>query len=355
MDNSYFVFKDRESLLRIKRFHICSWEFKNESALIEFGGEIDPSGSDGDKISLYAYIPWLKQSPEPKDLYPALKGSENSKFIFNEFVLSTDSLDGGRNNTGVVHKFSGREPLCILPVELLSLDINGVLRIDINLTEYRKYKASKLPNIYFRYSLSPPTAAISTRKTGISKSTIIYDFKVNEQRNLPSALDEFMRHRDLCRIETCFCLNVVPNKYELTFLDTAALKNVRTLEFDAFNAYLQDSRLKKDELIVIFNKKKAEEGSDMPSFSFFSIFYKERIGAGQFALAVLVNLICGILLFWPSYKTNNGLSGLSWETVRHLPLELYLATLLACSLLVYFIAPTIQKRFRSFCTKGCSS
>lgn len=347
MDNSYFVFKDKGTPIEIVRFHICSWEFKNETALIEFGYEIDLPEYEGEKLSLYAFVPWLKQDTLPKDLYPALKGSENSKFIFNEFVHGTDSLDGGSNKAGVVHRFSDRDPLCVLPVKIEADERLGILHLLVNLTEYRGYNAGKLPNIYFRYSLSPPTTAISTRKTGISKSTIIYDVKVNEQRNLPPGIEEVLRTRDLCRIESCFCLNVVPNKYELTFLDTAALKNVRTLEFDAFAAYLGDPRLKKDELIVIFNKKKAGEGEVAPSYSFFSIFYKERIGAGQFALAVLVNLVCGILLFWPAYKENTNLSGFSWATLKQLPAELYIATILAASLLLYFIAPALSKvRFR---------
>jgi hypothetical protein len=38
MDNSYFIFSDQN--LEIERFHLCTWEFKNSSALMEIGCEI---------------------------------------------------------------------------------------------------------------------------------------------------------------------------------------------------------------------------------------------------------------------------------------------------------------------------
>ena len=50
-----------------------------------------------------------------------------------------------------------------------------------------------------------------------------------------------------------------------SIFDNSSHKNVRTLEYESFNKYLGDKRVKKDELIVVFNKKEVAE-----SFSFFS-------------------------------------------------------------------------------------
>ena len=73
------------------------WEFKNNSALIEFGGEItNPYEIVDKKINLMIYIPWITDKHEIIDLYEKLKESENSRFIFNDSVSSNIFLDEGR-------------------------------------------------------------------------------------------------------------------------------------------------------------------------------------------------------------------------------------------------------------------
>lgn len=341
MDNSYFIITAKNTPIEIERFHICSWEFRNSSALIEFGCEIDASQCIENEINIQFYLPWLTSACKPKDLYNSLKDSANSKFIFNDYVNNTKSLDGGQNSSGVIHEFSGRNSLCILPVSIEPNIGNKTLNIKVDLTSYKESCNQTKSNIYFRFYLEPSITAIATRKAGINKSTIIYDIKINERRNLPKSLLSEMKTKELCKISTCFCLNVVPNNYELTFLDNASLKNVRTLEFDSFNRYLDDRRVEKDELIVVFNKKKANAESTNPSFSFFSIYFKERIGAGQFALAVLINLLCGILLFLPQFREKNEINTFSKEILIRLPFEVYFAIVCGIGLLLYFVWPSI--------------
>ena len=340
MDNSYFLLTNKSTTIIIERFHVCSWEFKNNSALIEFGCEVNVSECrDKDDITLEFYIPWLTNNSVPVDLYENLKDSANSKFIFNEAVRSVTPLDDGQNVNGVIHEFIGRK-LCIVPVIINKLLSKKILEIKIDLTYYNKKAIDENPNVYFRFYLEPLVTSISTRKTGLSKSTIIYDIKINEKRNLPDFLYPDLRTKNFCKILTCFCLNVVPNSFELTFLDNSTLKNVRTLEFESFNRYLKDKRVEKDELLVVFNKKEAKENDALPSYSFFSIFYKERIGAGQFALAIMINLVCGIILFFPSFREQHELSW-SEDLFSKLPLELYLALGIGFILLLYFIWPSI--------------
>ena len=116
------------------------------------------------------------------------------------------------------------------------------------------------------------------------------------------------------------------------------MKNVRTLEYSSFNKYLGDSRVKKDELIVVFNKKQNVE-----SYSFFSIFSMERIGIGQFALAILINIICGFLLFIPSYRRSFNPEISIKEFWGVLPIEILVALVLGFTMLIYFISPIIIK------------
>ena len=342
MDNSYFIFTNKLTPVTVHRFHLCTWEFKNDTALIEFGCEIDVSHcTEYDVITLELFVPWLTDYCTPIDLYNSLKDSANSKFIFNDSVQSVTPLDDGQNMNGVIHEFRSRNKLCIIPVSFNKIMGKRVLEIHLNLSYYHRKNIEDKPHIYFRFYLEPPITAISTRKTGISKSTIIYDIKINERRNLPEHLFDDLNTKDICKVLTCFCLNVVPNCYELTFLDSVSFKNVRTLEYDSFNRYLGDKRVEKDELLVVFNKKEANTNDSIPNFSFFSIFYKERIGAGQFALALMINLVCGILLFFPSFRIQNNLSW-SKNIFSKLPIELYLALCIDTILVLYFVWPGLR-------------
>jgi hypothetical protein len=276
----------------------------------------------------------LKPQNLTTDLFPRLKDSANSKFIFNDSVINTISLDGGSGVLGVIHQFQTREPLCLLPITITPNYDKKTLGIKISLSAYNK--GVNNTNIYFRFSIIANINLLSIRKKGVGRSTIIYDLKINEGRNLPSDLFEELQSKQLCPIQSCFCFNIVPNNYDLSFFDSSSLKNVRTLEYDAFNRYLADRRVRKDQLMVVFNKKSYPE-----SFTFFSIFTRERIGAGQFALAILINLISGILLYLPSYRTSKNSNVFSKEFWSFLPTEVYIAIFIGISLVLYFIWPTI--------------
>lgn len=335
MDNSFFIYTDKAKNILIERFHMCTWEFDNNSSLVEFGFEISKDSIKEDNLTISLFIPWVTKKCETKDLYESLSIAENSRFIFNDSVIGTDSLDGGRNKSGVIHKFSGRNELCILPAEISILEGN-IVTATLNFQPYKKYDSDSKPNVYFRFWIKPSLPYISMRKNGISKSTIIYDIKINERRNIPDEKVVYFDDKELCEIKNCFSFNIVPNKYDIVFFDNSSLKNVRTLEYVSFNKYLGDNRVKKNNLIVVFNKKQ-----DSESFSFFSIFSKERIGPGQFALAILINIICGVLLFIPAYRKtfNPEVSFIKVWTV--LPFEIFIALGIAIATLIYFTLPLI--------------
>lgn len=334
MDNSFFVYSNQS--LELERFHICSWEFTNGSALLEIGCEISAENFSHEinLIELSIHIPWLNAQNEVFDLYPRLKDAANTKFIFNDSVVNTQTFDGGAGVLGVLHEFQGREPLSILPVTLNLNYATKVISIKLNLASYKNNEITS--NIYFRISITALISSLSIRRKGVSRTTIIYDYKINEGRNISDKLFPELQNNQLCSIKHCFCFTIVPNSYDLSFYDSNSLKNVRTLEYDAFYRYLNDHRVQKDELMVVFSKKKYPD-----SFAFFSIFVKERIGAGQFALAILINLISGILLFLPAFrKDNNG--NVNWH---ELPIEVFIAIFASLSLLIYLIWPWIGSTY----------
>jgi len=342
MDNSYFIFTDSSLNLEIERFHICTWEFKNGSALMEIGCEISSENlsNDLEYIETEIFIPWLNHQNDCNDLFPQLKDPINAKFIFNDSVINTHSFDGGRGLLGVLHEFQVREPLCFLPVAIEPDYDSKKIKAKLDLTTYRNKEANS--NIYFRFSVTANIDFLSIRKKGVTRSTIIYDLKINEGRNLPDSLFAELQKKQLCSIKHCFCFTIVPNSYDLTFFDSSSLKNVRTLEYDAFNRYLTSRLVQENQLMVVFNKKKFPD-----SFAFFSIFTKERIGAGQFALAILVNLISGILLFLPGYREKNNNSFFSKIFWLNLPIEVYIAILIGFALITYFIWPKLVSIFYS--------
>lgn len=339
MENSYFIYSDINANINIERFHICTWEFKNNTSFIEFGCEINSiSTQNRNNIELELYIPWLTSECIADDFYKKLKGAENSRFIFNDSIQSTDSLDGGANLSGVIHNFSGRNSLCVLPVNLRIDEQRRTVLIDINLNFYNRIENENKPNVYIRFSVVPEKGLIATRKNGITKSTILCDIRINQKRNLPQGLVQVFLNRRLCTVNRCFCFNIVPNNYDLVFFDSSILQNVRTLEFSSFNRYLPDKRIKENELLVVYSRK-----DDAEAYTFFLIFAKEYIGMDQLAVAVLVSLVSGILLFIPSYRVGYDRNLPYSELWCKMPVFFWVVVALVFIALGYFIWKKLKK------------
>lgn len=342
MENSFFIYTGKGNAIQIERFHICSWEFDNNSSLVEFGFEISKESITNDNLTVFLFIPWAEKSSETKDLYNKLSIADNSRFIFNDSISATKYLKTNTTNSGVIHTFSGRNELCVLPADI-KIDEDKIVSAALNLKAYREYDQKLKPNVYFRFWIKPAVPFISMRKKGVSKSTIIYDIKVNERRNIPDNKIDYFNDQEFCKIKFCFSFNILPNKYDIVFFDNTSLKNVRTLEYESFNKYLGDKRVKKDELIVVFNKKQ-----DSDSFSFFSIFSMERIGPGQFALAILINIVCGVLLFIPAYRKTLAPEITLFQAWKQLPIEIFISFGIAIVTIIYFVWPWVRSIFEKF-------
>lgn len=320
MDSNYFVLS--KHAITIERFHICSWELSPNAGLIEFGCDIQLDDRELDSLSVDMYIPWLNDLV-PIDLYSRLKSSDNSKFIFNDSISSTTILDGSSTDNGVVHHFSERT-LCLLPVTFCyDKRESSILTIELNLAEYKEL--TEKCNIYFRFHLEPKLDKITTRKLGVAKSTVIYDIKINERRNLPS----FLIKNNLLTIKRCFCFQIIPISYDMSFADSSHLKNIRSLEFQSFSEYLPNKKINDRELMVVFNQKKDD------NFSFFNIYTREYIGRDQIVLAVFINLVCSFLFILPEYRLKLVDSELG--IFKRLPFEVYFAFGVTISFLLYLL------------------
>lgn len=351
MENSFFIFTDKTTPIEIERFHNCTWEFNNDSSLVEFGFEITKTSIKENQLSISLFIPWLTVGCEVKDLFEKLSSAENSRFIFNDSIERTAYLAKDTNSFGVIHKFSDRNELCILPVKF-DRNNDKVITVLIDLQTYLTINSDDQPNIYFRFWIKPKTSYISMRKKGISKSTIIYDIKINERRNIPDNQLSYFNSKTFCKIKTCFSFNIVPNKYDIVFFDNLALKNVRTLEYNSFNKYLGDERIKRDELIVVFNKKEIKNPELAESFSFFSIYSKERLGTAQFTLALMLNIFCGLLFFIASFRTPVTDKSPFYKAIFNLPPEIYFAISILLATFLYFLWPSIYLSFKKFQNKS---
>src|SRR4051812_646705 len=118
MENSFFIYTGKDNTIQIERFHICSWEFNNNSSLVEFGFEISKESITKDNLTISLFIPWAEKSCETKDLYDKLSIADNSRFIFNDSINETKYLKNNTSNLGIIHKFSDRNELCVLPAKI---------------------------------------------------------------------------------------------------------------------------------------------------------------------------------------------------------------------------------------------
>ncbi len=332
MDNSYFVYAENE--IKIERFHICTWEFSNDNTLVEFGCEVTAKSiADKDNLEIKFFIPWLTSKASVTDFYSRLQDTSNSRFIFNDSISNQRSLDGGENKNGVIHHFSGKNELCILPITFGKDFDSQKVSANVNLKIYNQFQHSQekpRPNIYFRFCIDPNNSQISVVKKGITRSTILYDIKLNQRRNIPEELlNEVLQHK-LCSVQTCFCFNIIPNTHDLVFVDNSTLKNVRTLEYQSFKKYLGEQLLQEEDLIVVFNKK-----DKLDSYAFFSIFTKEHIGIDQLTVALLINLVAGILLFIASLDISLNLANKTFSAI-FLPFTFWLVIALFGAMLVYY-------------------
>lgn len=289
MNNSYYILA--KSPIHIVRLHICTWEFPNNDSYIEFGLEFSYESLANDTLNIWLSVPFIREQDEVKCLLENLSDRANSRFIFNDIVSRIENI-GEDYRDGSILRFEERNPLTILPcrIEVSS----GLLKFTLN--RPNRYDG----NLYFRV-LVKHNGTIAIKKSGIAKNTYIYDLKINETRNLPEDIYNLKSNEDLhiCPIQNLFCLHSVPDDFDINFLDSSKLKNIRKLETEAFKRYLQNVEdIGKDCYNIIFLKD-----CNKDSYSLFTTCSEETIGTKQISLAIATNILCSLLFFVYSVRT----------------------------------------------------
>lgn len=289
MNNAYYILA--KEAVPIERLHICTWEFPDADSYIEFGIEFSFEKFVHKTLDIWLSVPYIRQQDEVTCLLKNLADRANCRFIFNDIVkgisnVGTDSRDGS------ILKFEGRQSLTILPCKIKVS--NGFLKFTLNKPKQHE------GNLYFRV-LVKHNGTIAIKKTGIAKNTYIYDLKINETRNLPDDIYDLKSNESLhiCPIQNLFCLHSVPDDFDISFVDSSKLKNIRKLETEAFKRYLQNVEdIGKDCYNIIFLKD-----CNKDSYSLFTICTEETIGTKQIALAIASNILCSLLFFVYSVRT----------------------------------------------------
>ncbi len=325
MDNTFYILSKEQ--VKIERLHICTWEFPRESSYIEFGMEFSVGSFHGDSIDFYLAVPIVKKNDTVTCLLENLSNTDNGRFIFNDVVTGIDNI-GDDSRDGSILKFEKREKLTLLPCDIT---VNGGL-ICLKIKKPNRHEG----NLYCRILVKLYNKTIAIKKTGIAQTTYIYDFKINETRNLPQEVYNLktIQRLKICKVRQLFCLHALPDNFVFSFIDTSKLKNIRKLESSAFQKYLPEIKgISKDCYNIMFLKDDDHDGKE--SYSLFSICTEETIGSKQIALAVEANILCSLLFAFSSLKLNN--PNLEWYC--QIPWGYWAALGILVLLFIYLFTP----------------
>ena len=330
MENSYYILSKAQ--LSIERLHICTWEFPQKTSYIEFGVEFSYNDFIDDSICLYWAAPFIDERADIRCLLNNISDRTNGQFIFNDVVCGVDNV-GDDSRDGSILRFEKRDSLTVLPCDIKKQA--GLVEFEIK--KPKKYKG----NMYFRVLVNLKDT-IALVKRGIAQTTYIYDFKINETRNLPQKIYELKKNDDLeiCKVKKVFCLHAVPDDFAFSFVDSSKLKNIRKLESAAFQKYLPEiNGISKDCYNIMFLKDDDKDGKE--SYSLFSICTEETIGSKQIALAIGANILCSLLFTFSSLRFVKD-STIEWY--RQIPWEYWGALAILVVLFVYLFTP-LNKKF----------
>lgn len=338
MDNSLFLLhsKVESETKHMERMQICTWDIRNKKTCIEIGIEFCKDSLKTEKsYDIFFFAPWISNKCKIESLHEKFSDSDNAQFIFNEVVESISPIDGSKHNGSIISFKNCERKIAALKASFL-IEENGVLKITFT------NKSDKDVYPYIRFFIKTYENTFALFKGSISKNIFIFDFKINEKRNMPRTIIETIDKRNVecCDIKKALILHIIPNTYEVVFIDDKKLENIRNLETNFFKKYLPNiNGMNNDSYITTFYKD-----NDKQSYSFFSIFSEEKIGAKQMMIAIFVNIICSALIASSNIRNLFQNEKFSFKL---LPVEY---TILLC--MVIFLAATysiknVQKRLIS--------
>lgn len=326
MENSVFVLCKQDKVT-IERLHICTWDINNNKHFTEYGFEI--ARGELRKLSIAIELPELQSLDNFRCLCSNISDTNNCRFIFNSDIEEIKPINGnpsfGNNIT-----LSNDRKIAILPINSDSITLkNNILQIELDITEQAK------ETIYFRFLIKSKNPAFAFSKNEVSKKIINYDIRINECRTASPEIAKLQQNGyKTMLIKKCFCFHIIPNTYNVEFVNSNKLKTIRSLEQIGFNKYLGEIKnsekisLKEHQYNIVFSKQE-----DLSSYSFFSVYSKDHIGDAQVILALFANILCSLLFAAGSLHSEALNMGISyWQCV---PTEYWFAFAILIILAVF--------------------
>jgi len=291
MNNSFYVYSN--SPLIIERMHICTWDIKGAKSKMEIGLEIvnDKTSPLQNPVQISLSMPFSLKDLKVKSLHNELCEEKYSQYIFNDIIKSSDIIDEDAKRGKVLH-FKERGYLAVLPVETVVPQDGNILNLTISPSGIKD-------NIYVRLIMDLDVATVAIVKDGIAKRSLIFDFKINESRNMPDSLVTKIKSSDLLEVKQVFLFHAVPDSYNIDFYDSNKFKSIRKLETEVFADYTGIEELRNDEYMILFNKDTGKK-----AYSFYTCFSDEIIGTKQIVLAIGANILCSLLFSLPSFRNS---------------------------------------------------
>lgn len=130
MNNSFYIFSSQK--LTIERLHLCTWDVRGGKTRFELGIEILNEANNilQSPFKISIHLPFTISIEKVISLHKSLCDEENSRYIFNDIISSSDIIDEDLMRGKVLH-FKERGDLAIIPAKIFEYSTD-VLTFEIN-------------------------------------------------------------------------------------------------------------------------------------------------------------------------------------------------------------------------------
>ncbi|MDO5315503.1 MAG: hypothetical protein Q4F82_05290 [bacterium] len=341
MENFVYALGKQENL-KIERFHICTWLLKKETFITEYGLEINRGALKSLDIQIVLPITEDITNSNFRCLFENITNTKNCRFIFNSDIERISPINGNPS-FGSRIEFKNDRKITAIPLSLGDNvnydDKHKSIHLELDLSDDQ---ISETIYVRFYIKTSKPSFAFEVKE--ITRKKIIYDVRVNECRTAPDTVINLQsRQYKTIPITKCFCFHIIPNSYNIEFVESEKLKTIRSLEQAGFSNYLGDIAskenitLKEHEFNIVFCKK-----DNLQNYSFFSVFSKEFIGDSQITLALAANILCGLL--FAAGGLHKQTSDFTIPYISRISTEHWIALGILIVMIVYLIAQILKSK-----------
>lgn len=275
--------------VHVNRVHFCTWDLKGSNFLIELG--VDFSVNDRDDVEFLFSAPFIDKKCKIVDLLDAFQDRENIKFIFNDQVSDIKPINASTSKESVVY-FTDGYPMRFLSISSSTISNN---LLSIRIANLRKGDSSAKNNYFRFYLVLDNKSTIPTIQTNVSQIMHIYDFRLNERRNIPNLLySKLANGYHLCEdIDKCYVMHALRSTYSIIHSE-ACFRSLRLVENEKFYAYIcSNKKMKPGEYIISFSKMDTDKGACSTCIE----FGKDYFGSKQVFIVLCLNVFSNLLFY----------------------------------------------------------